>query len=216
MQLDLVHHGKDLGGVHERLQMMGLEVAHADGAHPPVQVERLQRAPGFLVRALPRVLGALGRRPVDEIEVDVVEMELLAGFLERLQRAVVAAVGVPHLRGDEQLFARHAAGGQRLAHRRLVVVGRRRVDVAVAVGKGLVDRIDAHLAVGHLVRAEADAGNLVAVSQHDGVARALQVCHCMPPIPPPRRAGGPQSFALATIPARSRSGQGGLPFVARS
>ncbi len=76
MQLDLVHHRKDIGGVHKRFKMMGLEIAHADGAHPPVQVERLERAPRFLVRALPFGFGALRSRPVDEIQVDVVEMEL--------------------------------------------------------------------------------------------------------------------------------------------
>ena len=157
--------------------MVRLEVAHADGAHLAVHVERLQRSPGVRVRLLPLPFGALGRRPMDKVEVHVVQMQLLARLFERLQRGVVAAVGVPHLRGDEQLLARYAGHGERLAHRRLVVVGRRRVDVAVPVGQRLVQRVEPHFPVRHLPGTESHAGYPVAVAQRNAVLHAFQMSH---------------------------------------
>ena len=157
--------------------MMGLEIAHADGAHEPVEVERLERAPRLLVRALPFGLGALRSGPVDEVQVDVVEVQLGARFLERLERRIVAAIGVPHLRGDEQVLARYASRGERLAYRALVVVGCRRVDMAIPVMKSLMNGIDPHFPIGHLPRAEPQAGNAVSVSQGDPILRALQIRH---------------------------------------
>ena len=76
MQLDLVDHRQDVGRIHERLEMMGLEVAHADGAHEPVEVERLERTPRLLVRTLPVGFGPLRSGPVDEVQIDVVEVQL--------------------------------------------------------------------------------------------------------------------------------------------
>ena len=97
VQLDLVDHRQDIGRVHKRFKMMGLEIAHADGAHEPVEVERLERAPRLLVRALPFGLGALRSGPVDEVQVEVFQPQLFARRLKRAERLFIALFTVPDL-----------------------------------------------------------------------------------------------------------------------
>ena len=50
-----------------------------------------------------------GDRPVQQVEVDVLEPEPRQAGVERAQRAVVALVVVPELGGHEDLLARDAA-----------------------------------------------------------------------------------------------------------
>src|SRR6185312_13606499 len=76
---------------------------------------------------------ALARdRPVDEVEIDVLDPEPLRARIERLQCRVVALVVVPQLRGDEDVLARDAAVADRGADIGLVAVDARGVDVAIA------------------------------------------------------------------------------------
>ena len=76
-------------------------------------------APGVEVAVLAR------HRPVDQVEVDVVEAEPLEALLEGAQRRVVALLGVPELGGDEDLVA-VAARRRRSPPRRPPRCGRRR------------------------------------------------------------------------------------------
>jgi hypothetical protein len=100
MQLGLVDrgHGADLS--QKRIEMLGLEVAHADGPDAPVGEQPL----GGPVRrdgALP-----LGRiREVQQVEVDDVEAELASAGVERAQGGVVSPVAEPQLGGDEHVVA---------------------------------------------------------------------------------------------------------------
>ena len=96
----------------------------ARGAAVVLQLD--QRLPGLDVA----VLG--GQRPVDEVEVDVVEPEPVTALLEGAQRLVVAVRVVVQLGGDEDLVARQAGLGDRRADARLVAVHRGGVDVPVA------------------------------------------------------------------------------------
>ncbi len=108
-----------------------------------------------------------GMRPVDQVQVDVVQAELAERGVEGAQRRVVPLLGVPQLGGDEQLLARQARGGQRPAGALLVGVDRGGVDAAVS---GLQRGGDGRgrLGVRHLPDAEAELRHPHAVVEGDG------------------------------------------------
>lgn len=143
-----------------RSRCAGEEVGHADGAHPAVREELLER----LVRVHVTVAG--GQRPVDEVQVQVVQTELLQRGVERAERRVVPLVAVPELGGDEDVVAGHAGGGDGLAGALLVAVDRRCVDAAVPGLQRGGDRL-LRLVVRHLPDTEAQLGHLHAVVEDD-------------------------------------------------
>ena len=150
VQLDLVDARRLPGLVEEPLEVGGVEVAHADGAHAALVAQLAQRLPGLDVAVLP------GRRPVDEEQVEHVEPEPLQRGVERGEGGVSTVVVVPDLRRDEHVLAGHVARRQGPADALLVAVEARRVDVPVAgLQGGGHGRLD--LVVGHLPDAEADA-----------------------------------------------------------
>src|SRR3954452_17756336 len=124
-------------------------------------------APGGVraLHALPRPRGAaLG--PVDDVQVDLLDAQALEAALRLL-------LGVPgrariELRRDEDLVARHAAVANGAADARLVPVGLRRVDVAVAELERPADRVLALGTVRDLPDAQAEERDLVAVGEDAG------------------------------------------------
>jgi hypothetical protein len=78
---------------------------------------------------------------VDQVQIQVVEAEPGQRLGEGSLGAVLAAVLDPQLGGDEQLVPRDAAGGDGPADGLLVVVGLGGVEVAVADGEGVADRL---------------------------------------------------------------------------
>ena len=83
--------------------------------------------------------GMLGIGPVDQQQIDARHLELLDAVARRALEVAGAQVARPDLGGDEDLVARHARGAKPLAHRLLVAVHRRGVDVPVAEPHRLVD-----------------------------------------------------------------------------
>ena len=124
-QLDLIDGRDVLGGAQAAPRRCGTqEVADADRARALLLVEALQRAPGVEPLA--------GDRPVEQVEVDVIQAEALQAGVEGAQRAIVALVVVPELGRHEHLLARDAAVANAGADVGLVAVDARGVDVAVA------------------------------------------------------------------------------------
>src|SRR5439155_515404 len=78
-------------------QVSDREVAHPDRPRESLVTDLEER--------LPRLLSQTRHGPVDEVQVNVVEAELAATLLKRLQRGLVALVVVPELRRDENLLA---------------------------------------------------------------------------------------------------------------
>src|SRR5262245_4213138 len=99
-------------------------VADADRPRTAIVMEVLESSPRF---------GSLAcDRPVNEIEVDVIEAEPLHALVERAEGAIVSVVVVPQLRRHEDLVARDAAGADRLSDVALVVIEARGVDMAIS------------------------------------------------------------------------------------
>ena len=144
VELHLVDHRSDGRAGDDLIELVGVEVRDAD--RPGVAARAGGLHPG------PRP-GGPASRPVDEVEVDVVDPEPLdavGGLSER-----VAPAGV-ELRRDEHLVARDAALAQRSADARLVSVRLRGVDVAVPQLQGRADRVHARGSVRYLPHAESE------------------------------------------------------------
>ena len=123
-QLDLIDGGDDLRVTEELLEVRPQEVADADGPGALLGVKPLERAP--------RVEPLASDRPVEKVEIDVLEPEPLQARVEGAERRVEALVGVPELGRDEHLLARQAARAHAVTDVALVAVDPRGVDVPVA------------------------------------------------------------------------------------
>jgi hypothetical protein len=91
MQLHLVDGGHHSGRIDDGLKVLDLEVRDADRPGTPSGLQLDQRLPGLDVE-VPR-----GGRPVDEVQVDVVEPETVEAPVEGTVRGLAAVVGVPEL-----------------------------------------------------------------------------------------------------------------------
>ena len=126
MQLDLIDRRGEERQVDDIRQVLGREVADPDrtgvadllGLHDP--------APGV------DVLAVLLGRPIDQIEVDVVQPKSgQAGFAGVL-RGLETLIRGDQFGGDEEFFARDVGFGDGPPDRRLVAIGRGGVDQSVA------------------------------------------------------------------------------------
>ncbi len=141
-------------------------------------IERVRPSALHLLERVPRldVAVLLRHRPVDEVQVDVLEAEPLERRVHRGEGLLRALVVVEQLRRDEELVARDAGVGDRLADAFLVAVDRRGVDVAVADLERVADdplrlgRVD-------LEDAEAELGDGVAVVERE----SGHSCHAQKP-----------------------------------
>src|SRR2546422_6534463 len=75
-------------------------VAHADRPSEAFYVELRER--------LPRLVAKARYRPVDQVQIDVVEGQLAATPFERSQRGLVPVIAVPELRCDQNLVPRNS------------------------------------------------------------------------------------------------------------
>lgn len=121
MNLDLIDVGLDLGELEQLLEPFNGPVRDTNGLGLAFLVELLHCPPcglGVLgevfqddVLSIRADLGLLlrlllcGNRPVDQVEVDVVDPELLQGVLKRPDDILVAVQVVPDLGADENILA---------------------------------------------------------------------------------------------------------------
>ena len=133
MQLDLVDRRRHAGLVDQPLQMLHHEVGYADGFRASILLQLDQRAPRIEISL------AAGDGPVDEIEIDIIELQTCQALVEGAQGAVVAVTVVPDLRGDEEFLALNGCRLDGCSHAFLVAVDGSRIDGAVARLDGLAD-----------------------------------------------------------------------------
>ena len=70
MGLDLIDGGRNLAGIEDRLEVVGLEIGNTNGTNQSFADERLHRAPrGHNIAAVVH-----GKRPVDQEQVQVVQL----------------------------------------------------------------------------------------------------------------------------------------------
>src|SRR4051794_20743248 len=152
-ELDLVHDGSLVGDRQERVQLVDAEVRDADRAGVPLVARRLHSRPRPRRTAL---------RPVDDVEVDVLEAEAFETLLCLGRRILVLRI---ELRRHVDLVAREAARPQRSAHALLVAVGLGGVDVAIAGLERPAHGVLALSSVRHLPDAESQHGDARSVRE---------------------------------------------------
>ena len=126
MQLHLIDRRNDAAPVDQQLQVTRFEIAHTDR----LRATRL----GDLLQRIPRAEDAVVvlQRPMDQVQVDIVDAETSEAGVERLQRRLVALIGVPQLGGEKDVFAGDSRVRDATAHPFLVAVCGGGVDVPVA------------------------------------------------------------------------------------
>ena len=132
--------------------MLDHEIADPDRADLAVSKQGLQGAVG-----LQGPVERRRQRLMQDQQVDVFDAELAGALLEGVQRLVVSVVADPNLGLQEDLRSVQIRGVHRLGDLALVAVGRRRVDVAIAVAQGDSDGV-ASFVKWRLVHAETEPG----------------------------------------------------------
>ena len=166
-ETDLVDHRGDLGALHQLLEVPLGEVRDPDALDHAGAVELLDRPPGACIGLLPMVAVCDGVRPVDQVEVDVVDPQGLQALLETGTGQVVAVVLVMELGGEEDLASRDAALGDALPHALLVEVRCGGIDVSIPRLQGQAYAVPGHDAAGDLPGAESDLGDLHPIAHGD-------------------------------------------------
>src|SRR4051794_18827154 len=100
MQLDLVDGGDGVRLPFQPLEVLDPEVGDADRPRAALVADPLERLPGLDEAVLRR------RRPVDQVEVEVLHAEPGEALFEGRQRRVEALLFVPELGRDEDILAR--------------------------------------------------------------------------------------------------------------
>ena len=163
MQFDLVDRRNDAGGVDENGQVLGLEIADSDGPDPALVAQSGESLEGLDIFVERRL------RPVDQVEIEVVESKPAHARVECLQRAVVALVCIPQFGHQVELVTRHAGFGNRSPDLSFVTVGRRGVDMPVAGAQRSAYR-QLGVCRGDLENSETDGRDQIAVVQRDCVS----------------------------------------------
>ena len=122
LDLDLIDYGAYACIFQQLVEMVRVEVAHADAADFPLVHVFLQYLPSPLDMSL--------HGPVDEYKVDVVRPEVGKTFVERLAHGAASHFRGVHFRGDEQLTAVYSAPAYAFTHLFFVSVTLCRVDQA--------------------------------------------------------------------------------------
>ena len=126
VQFDLVDRRYRVAPPFDAVEVLNQEVAHPDR-------HRLARC-ADLFEGLPalEVQVALRGRPVNQIQVDMIEPQLVETDVDRSKRCVVPLSVIPQLGRDEEFVARDSGCGDGPPDTLLVAVDRGGIDVAVA------------------------------------------------------------------------------------
>jgi hypothetical protein len=115
-QLNLVHCGQLAGLTPEAVHLLGREVRDTDGTDAALLAQADHRAPGLHETVL------FGHRPVDQVQVDGVEVQGGGRPVERSERLVEPVLVVGQLRREYEVGALHAGATHPLAYGVLVLV----------------------------------------------------------------------------------------------
>ncbi len=159
MALDLIGDERLRAGADRLLQKRHREVGDADVAGEALALCRGERRHAFGDRNLPV-------RPVDQQQVDVVDLQFAEARLDRAREVGRPQVLMRDLRGEENLLARHARGADAVADAALGAVFAGGIDVAVAEPQR--DRNELRRALAEARRAEAHDRNLGAMGRNGG------------------------------------------------
>lgn len=151
VRFDLVDDGLDATVLQQVVELLHVEIRDTDVLDEALVDGSLEVLPGLNAGVRAEISGRM-----DQVHVHVFELELLERVLYGIGCSLV--VGIPQLRGDEDLLAGHAASGgpplDRLTHSLLVGITGCAVDVTVACVESPLDCLLGGIVVGGLVHAQ--------------------------------------------------------------
>ena len=106
-------HWAHLATVNQRLQVACQKIAHTNGTHAAVGIELFEGSPSVEVALSPVGIMRWRCRPVNQVQINVIEPQAFERRVEGTQRVVVTRLGGPHFCCYPQLAAVDAAGGIR-------------------------------------------------------------------------------------------------------
>jgi len=160
VELDLVERRRLAGLGDHALEVCGLEVGHPDRADQTLVAQLDESLPSLYVAVVGR------HRPMDQIEIHVVDLEPLEARVEGPSRLLVPMIVVEALRRDEHLAPIEAGSANCLTDGCLVAICRGGVDVAIADFECLCHGLRG-LGGRDLEDAEAELRDLRAAAQRD-------------------------------------------------
>ena len=110
MHFDLVHGRHDGRSRKQTLEVIGHEVAHADGAHLAVGQQLLECSVG-----VEGEIKLARQRLMQQEQVEAIDSEFAGGLVERVERRVVSIVANPDFGLEEHFIARNAGPSPTLA-----------------------------------------------------------------------------------------------------
>src|ERR1700675_2734303 len=122
MILKLIGNERNRRETDSLIEQSSIEIAHADMANLSCPHGLVQQA--YLLGERYAFV-----RPMQQQEIDVVTSQLPEAIVDRRGKPALRIIGDPNFRGDEDLRARNAGSSDAFAHRRLVAVDLRGVDV---------------------------------------------------------------------------------------
>jgi hypothetical protein len=156
------------------------EVADTDSPYPPRLVEILHGPPTLGIGLFPPMPEPFRIRPVDKVEVKIIEAQSLKRLLESFLGLVAAPDRVPEFAGYKDLFPRDPAFPHGPAYTHLVAVNSRRINMAVPVGQRIPHCVVSQLPFRSLPCAQPNTRDFHAVFQSVGVSKALHVSTPLP------------------------------------
>jgi hypothetical protein len=135
MKLDLIDCGRNASLSDDSLDVLGIEIRNPDRPDPTVPLETNERLPTLNIAVDP------GPRPMDQVQIESVAVELLQAILKSAQRFVEAVIRIAEFRGDEDI----GPADQSVADAFLVSIHGRRVDGAITFVDGHFDDLSRRL-----------------------------------------------------------------------
>ena len=148
----LIDSRRDFIEVYQIYELTRHEVRHTDGTYKTVVYSLLQRTPGLVHIVI---------RPVEEDQVDIVEIQFTKGIFQTFATFIAGKVGKPDFGCHKYIFSRNGALFQRLPDDLLVLIGLCRINETIAAldccyhSFFIINRIGQH------IRTETDKGHFI-------------------------------------------------------
>ena len=138
-----MRHHLAVGQVRMHLDLVGDQMLAARHRQRPIDLRHRKVGDADVARQAlftglvqgPDVVGhghfIIGRRPMHQRQIDVIDPELSPTFLEAIEQCLRLQLIPPYLGGQEDLLARHVALRERLANRALVAIELRGIDMPI-------------------------------------------------------------------------------------
>jgi hypothetical protein len=156
---NLVNLGNYLGSLQQRVNMMGPEIADANGAYPACFVQFFEGFPGFRICFLPVFPEFNGIGPMNKVQIKIIQAKFFQAEIKGPEGCIVPMFIVPQFGSDKKLLPGNAALSNSLSHAFLIAVCRSGIDMAVPLNDSFLYRTDSYRSVRGLPSAETDAGD---------------------------------------------------------